>query len=781
MKRFLALLLALIMITCTFTSCTDSYFRFDDEIMVTRGKWLEALADSFGLTMYQQSEPYFSDINAEHPLFMYAQSAREWEVLDEDKENFYPEDVASLNFVISTAVYAVDPELNIAEGGDRFDAAMDYALQNGIAPKGVDFEADATPEQCKDILAAAQDAYLNKEITPKQEITYSDDVIDLREEEKIEVETVSEITYNDEGEVVGEGKYAVEGSKAPKVGEILILPGTKENPGGVAVKVTGVTVNADGTYEITTTQPELYEVVEEVDIAGTVAPDADEIIPVEGVTITSVTPSTGVSVEDFREAQINYLGGANGYGITQTGDKKIKGSTEDVPVDISFSVELNSKGEIKPSANFEAGMVSLEATSEDGKGLKSDVADLMKQTGVKPKKKDMSERAYKDTTQAIKDYKNGKITYYDLKKALEKEKKRKDQGEPEKIGKFEAGWKVTGTFALKDLYAEIDTKFKTAEIFGLDTGIPKSFDKFSLKLNYDVANSIKVEGNVKGELKLLSIPINFAGVGSVTIDVKMVATLNGEVEIILTVGKTDKIELKNGIPKATAVERSVSFERTFKAEVTVGPNLSITIAILGIPIIDVGATLSWLFEASAGIKYSTDFTETGKSLAIERKTVLSYGVQSYFPLFSIEIGVSKKTIANKLGLTATINLNNKENVTPKEFVKPTEYIVWSDLTTIEIGEPVTNEEGTIIDYKIIADKQIMLGVYHITLEIGEKEEIRATLPDGYKMSDIVWTSNDPSIATVSGTTITAVSKGSTNIMGKTTDGKQEVACTVTVK
>ena len=34
MKRFLALLLALVMITCTFTSCTDSYFRFDDEIMV---------------------------------------------------------------------------------------------------------------------------------------------------------------------------------------------------------------------------------------------------------------------------------------------------------------------------------------------------------------------------------------------------------------------------------------------------------------------------------------------------------------------------------------------------------------------------------------------------------------------------------------------------------------------------------------------------------------------------------------------------------------------------
>lgn len=781
MKRFLALLLALVMITCTFTSCTDSYFRFDDEIMITRGKWLEALAESFGLTMYQQSEPYFADINAEHPLFMYAQSACEWAVLDAEKDSFYPDDVASLDFAISTAVYAVDPELNIEEGGDRFDAAMDYALQNGIAPQGVDYQSDATPEQCKEILAAAQDAYLNKKITPSLDVDYADTAVDLREEEEVEVETVNEITYDAEGEVVGEGKYAVEGSKAPKVGEILILPGTQENPDGVAVKVTGVTENADGTYEITTTQPELYEVIEEVDIAGSVAPEADELIPMDGVTINSVSTATGVSIDDFQEAEIDFLGGAEDYGFTGLGTKEVKKSNEADPVDISCSVALegNHKGEIKPSANFESGLLSLEAAFEEGKGLEKDVLDLMKETGVTPSKKDMSERAYKDTTQAIQDYKDEKITYYDLKEALEKEKKSKDQGEPEKKTKFEAGWKVSGTFAVKNLYADLDMKFKTRELFGLDTGIPKSFDKFVFKLNYDVEKSVKVEGNLKGELTLIKAPINCYGVGSVTIEVKLVAALNGEVEIKVSVGATDKIELVNGKFKSTSSPRS-SYEFAIRASFTFGPNLSVTIAILGIPIIDVGATAKLLIEGEGKIKYSTDYTETGKSLAIERKTVLSYGVQMYLPLLTIEVGASKKTLANKFGLTAEFEVKGKEDLKPIELVKPKEYVIWSDVETLEIGEPVTDEEGTIIDYKYIGDKQVESGVYKITLDIGGKGEVKADIPDGYKMSDIIWTSNDPSIATVSGTTVTAVSSGSTLIIGKTTDGKHTISCAVTV-
>lgn len=777
MKRFIALLLALIMIVGTFTSCADSNFRFADDIMVTRGKWVEALADSFGLTMYQQSEPYFSDISAEHPLFMYAQSAREWEVLDADMESLRPDDSASLEFVISTAVYAVDPQLDIAEDGDRFDAAMDYALQNDIAPQGVDFDADATPEQCKQILAAAQKAYLNKKITPNLEVEYADTAVDIREDD-VEVEIIEEITYDNEGNPTGEGKIEVEGSKIPKVGEILILPGTKESPDGIAVKVTGVTVNPDGTYEITTTQPELYEVVEEVDIAGSVAPEADEIIPMDGVTINSVSTAKGVSIEDFQEAQIDFLGGAEEYGFTGLKTKEEKIGNEDVPVDISCSVELNSKGEIKPSANFEAGLLSLEGAIEEG-GLQQDVLDLMKETGVTPSKKDMSKRAFTRSTQAIDDYKDGKITYYDLKEALEKEKKSKNQGEPEKRGKFEAGWKVTGTFAVRNLYADLDMKFKTRELFGIDTGIPKSFDKFVFKLNYDTEHSIKVEGNLKGEVTLIKAPINCYGVGSVTIEVKLVATLNGEVEIKVSVGSTDKIELKDGKFKNTSNDRS-SHEFAIRASFTFGPNLSITIAILGIPIIDLGATLELLIEGEGKITRSTDFTETGKSLAIERKSVLSYGVQMYIPLLTIEVGASKKTIANKLGLTASFEVIGKDKLKPIELVKPTEYIIWSDLVTLEIGEPVTNEEGTVIDYKIVGDKQVLMGVYHITLDIGEKEEVRFKLPDGYKESDIVWTSRDTSIATVSGTTVTAISSGSTVLIGKTTDGKHEVSCAVTV-
>mgnify|MGYP000097071004 CR=1 FL=1 len=77
---------------------------------------------------------------------------------------------------------------------------------------------------------------------------------------------------------------------------------------------------------------------------------------------------------------------------------------------------------------------------------------------------------------------------------------------------------------------------------------------------------------------------------------------------------------------------------------------------------------------------------------------------------------------------------------------------------------------------------ISLNKTKLTLKVGEKFDLNSSLPSGYASYSVVYTSSNPSVATVkaSGGLVTAIKKGSTTITAKTYNGKTAI-CSIFVK
>lgn len=77
--------------------------------------------------------------------------------------------------------------------------------------------------------------------------------------------------------------------------------------------------------------------------------------------------------------------------------------------------------------------------------------------------------------------------------------------------------------------------------------------------------------------------------------------------------------------------------------------------------------------------------------------------------------------------------------------------------------------------------KISLDNYSLAVGVGQNRSISVLgLPAGYSMSDLTAVSSDPSIATVSGLTVTGVSSGSAVITITTADGSFQTACNILV-
>ncbi len=100
-------------------------------------------------------------------------------------------------------------------------------------------------------------------------------------------------------------------------------------------------------------------------------------------------------------------------------------------------------------------------------------------------------------------------------------------------------------------------------------------------------------------------------------------------------------------------------------------------------------------------------------------------------------------------------------------------------TVDEDGEPY--DEYELFDFEEIVFGTIKVATYQFSLYEGETATIGVqSVPDGYSTSDLVYTSESPSVCTVSGTTVTAVGGGSTLVRISTSDGKFSVTIGVAV-
>ena len=267
MKRIIALLLTLVLFASSF-SLISGCSKASNEAYVTRAQWVEALASQFGLDDYKTEEPFFKDIDRNNDIFNIVQSCCDWGIITADKSDFQPDASARASFAVETALKAAD----IDTGEQSF---VEFAVDKGILENDSYKVAEGTltEEEANKIIDWAADLYHSKESEPVEKVVLNPEVKDERDKVAIETE---------------DGQYNLAGVSDVKENDIVILPATRENPAGVARKVTNVVYNDNGTVTVTTVEPEIGEVYEEVEISGvTAVPEEENIILADGVTLSS--------------------------------------------------------------------------------------------------------------------------------------------------------------------------------------------------------------------------------------------------------------------------------------------------------------------------------------------------------------------------------------------------------------------------------------------------------------------------------------------------------------
>lgn len=300
-KRFikiLSLILALLCVFPTITSCFkksesnggDSAFTPEQSenstqpIDVTRAEFIGALIEAYG---YHDEEiinsTQFTDISG-HEYERHIEIAAQYGIISLDGDKFYPNSAATREFASNAAIkhlgYMPDTALDCADTGDIAEPeyaalAIDLGLLSLTDGKFLPNKA-LTAEEKDNILSIVTDT-VNSISGPdgnEKGVLYKDGVIQLNEAE-------SEILENDE-----EAKLLSLPVSAKLLnlneGDIIVL----EN--GYSYKVISAE-RADDTVIIGYTEPEIFEVFEYLDTAGSAMLSDAEFILADDITIEEIT------------------------------------------------------------------------------------------------------------------------------------------------------------------------------------------------------------------------------------------------------------------------------------------------------------------------------------------------------------------------------------------------------------------------------------------------------------------------------------------------------------
>ena len=213
---------------------------------------------------------------------------------------------------------------------------------------------------------------------------------------------------------------------------------------------------------------------------------------------------------------------------------------------------------------------------------------------------------------------------------------------------------------------------------------------------------------------------------------------------------------------------------------------------------------------SSSNKNVATVSSTGKITAKAEGTATITAKTSNGKKASIKVTVTKKFV-NVTGVTLdkdSASLTVGETITLKATVSPSNAtnpkVTWSSsdssVASVSGGKvtakgagtatiTVTTSDGnkkdvfniTVKEKEIIKVTNITLSKDSLNLETGQSETITATItPDNATDKTIKWSTNDSSIATVSGGKITAIGAGTATITATSSDGNKTATCIVKV-
>lgn len=752
MKRILSVILIAALTVSLLASCSSGHFSFDHNsgeqpsgatasqadsggsseapASLTRGDWAEMLGLSFGMDCCLHSEPYFPDVPASDRRFAYIQSCAEWNVLDITSGSFLPDAPATVGFAVETAVKAAELDISGYAGAAAFVTA------NGLAIG--DTESVVTVGYAQEIVDWALEQYQNKPFVEYQNIAMQESVLSFPEVGCAEDGTLTNLP-----------------EQLPEVGSVIITAPTRENPLGIARKVSEIRYDDAGSPVIETVEPELGEVYQELDFAcvATVS-DAESVQTPQGVALEGLVPSA----YSDHEPQLALLG--SGYQETAAG----KGT------DLSFSVKL-SKGKLTFSPAYESLKADIGLGDHPDSEMEKLAEEIFEKTGYNVK------AIGEDTL----------TTVGGTQKLMAKDK-------------YTAGWELTGKVALKNFYIEAELETKKV------LGVPYGIKKFEYEINYEIETSLTFAGKLEEEITLAVVPIPIGG--GITVDVEIFAkgSASGELEIGTRLSNLTHVKFtdENGYKKTQASDSSDSLSLSVKIEMGFGGKA--TLKALGIKIVDVSlevglgldssATVTALLHDEAGY-YAYD-NLLAQSENMHLSMLLCINAEIYAPTVTLAIGCSKGTLAEKVSLKLKWKIMGKSGATWKSPSVGLHYEAGKGIVescTLDHLDTFSDEEMEELRKQaqgapILGSGMLSISDYAVSGDPGDRITVSVTeLPEGYKGTDIVWASDNDSVAALKSVRnsetgsiceLEAIGSGITAVSARTSDGVHSLRCAVSI-
>ena len=230
---------------------------FESPEIITQGDFVTSLVNDLGFAGTGNADQFFTDVNPEDECYNAVQTAVEWGILDADS-GFDPDREATVGFAVDTATNALQYD-NIPEDIILTDSNTDRT-------KG------CSKDTAAEIIQKAKEYRLNKK--PAEEFA------NIETKDTVETFDASEIT------AVAEDEFTFNsfGDEKPVTGDIFIA---ETEYGQTAEKIVSVSENGDGTYSVTTVQPDMDEVFDDFSFVDYATPDVENI---------SFTPAPGAFI-----------------------------------------------------------------------------------------------------------------------------------------------------------------------------------------------------------------------------------------------------------------------------------------------------------------------------------------------------------------------------------------------------------------------------------------------------------------------------------------------------
>ena len=375
--------------------------------------------------------------------------------------------------------------------------------------------------------------------------------------------------------------------------------------------------------------------------------------------------------------------------------------------------------------------------------------------------------------------------------------------------KTKGGLQVTGSFIVTDVtpayeldmnhlkvdngYFRVD--FKSIESLAVEGSSYKEFYGDFSKVNpRDFLGTVKNAFQEKKEnselevpLAVINVPVPYVPALTVSLQMQLKLSADGKAKLTLSQDHSLGMEIRDGKMRDISTSSNKA-EVTLHANTALKGGMKLSVKAIEMSIADITAeagaqadvtTTVHAYDKNGNHAVMSDSqvpSDLAEELAEGNGNVLTCADLKAYKVADIQLN-SGKSLLGKLGLSATVPLINGDNAPLFPGMK----------THMENGHFVdkcTRKDRlkTPENDKVVVSDQIRISSYSMILNPGESREITVTaLPKGYSVSDLIFASERPEIASVSGGVVTAGKDGSGIIRIRTRDGKFEVSCTVLVR